>query len=137
MKAIICEAPMKLTLQDRAAPQAGPDEALIRIRRVWLCGTDFHIFKGNQPFLSYPRVIGHAGCGRGCAGQRHQGRHHLQRPGFHKRKKALIGSRNALREDFQQVIDCLADGTIPTEPLHTHSFELEIQPSIMKAIGRF
>jgi len=336
MKAIICEAPLKLTLQDRPAPQAKPDEALIRIRRVGLCGTDFHIFKGNQPFLSYPRVMGHelAGeivsvpdgsgfapgeqvtinpylpCGdchacrntkpnccaairvlgvhmdggmseiiavpvaaiipvpgltldqaamveflavgahavrRGMvragetvlvvgagpigvgvalfaqiAGARvvlidssvprlaharervgvaetrlvdgdlarhlsddtrgdffdcvfdatgnrgameqgfgwvaHGGRYVLvsvikdditfSDPEFHKREMTLIGSRNALREDFKQVIDCLVDGTIPTAPLHTHSFELEalevemprlleIQPSIMKAIGRF
>jgi len=32
---------------------------LIRIRRVGICGTDFHIFRGKQPFLSYPRLIGH------------------------------------------------------------------------------
>jgi hypothetical protein len=39
--------------------------------------------------------------------------------------------------DQAAMVECLADGTIPTEPLHMHSFELEIQPSIMKAIGRF
>lgn len=32
---------------------------LIRIRSVGLCGTDYHIFAGRQPFLSYPRVMGH------------------------------------------------------------------------------
>jgi 2-desacetyl-2-hydroxyethyl bacteriochlorophyllide A dehydrogenase len=32
---------------------------LIRIRRIGLCGTDYHIFAGDQPFLSYPRVMGH------------------------------------------------------------------------------
>jgi hypothetical protein len=47
--------------------------------------------------------------------------------------------------DQAAMVECLAEGTIPTEPLHTHSFDLEaqmprllqIQPSIMKAIGRF
>jgi 2-desacetyl-2-hydroxyethyl bacteriochlorophyllide A dehydrogenase len=34
-------------------------EVLIRIRRVGICGTDYHIFHGNQPYLDYPRVIGH------------------------------------------------------------------------------
>jgi 2-desacetyl-2-hydroxyethyl bacteriochlorophyllide A dehydrogenase len=32
---------------------------LVRIRRVGICGTDYHIFHGNQPYLDYPRVIGH------------------------------------------------------------------------------
>jgi 2-desacetyl-2-hydroxyethyl bacteriochlorophyllide A dehydrogenase len=31
----------------------------VRVRRVGICGTDYHIFEGNQPFLSYPRVMGH------------------------------------------------------------------------------
>ncbi len=34
-------------------------EVMIRIRRVGLCGTDYHIFSGDQPFLAYPRVMGH------------------------------------------------------------------------------
>lgn len=32
---------------------------LVRIRRVGICGTDFHIFQGKHPFLEYPRVMGH------------------------------------------------------------------------------
>ncbi|MHA6720980.1 zinc-binding alcohol dehydrogenase family protein [Sphingomonas sp. RS6] len=32
---------------------------LIRIHRVGLCGTDYHIFSGRHPFLNYPRVMGH------------------------------------------------------------------------------
>ena len=31
----------------------------MRIRRVGVCGTDLHIFTGDQPYLSYPRVMGH------------------------------------------------------------------------------
>ena len=59
MKAVICQQPGKLELVDRPAPLPGPGEALVRIRRVGVCGTDMHIFAGNQPFLSYPRVMGH------------------------------------------------------------------------------
>jgi len=40
-----------------AAPQ--PGEALVRVRRIGVCGTDLHAFSGNQPFFSYPRVLGH------------------------------------------------------------------------------
>ncbi len=31
-------------------PVAGPDEVLLRIRRVGICGTDYHIYGGQQPF---------------------------------------------------------------------------------------
>jgi len=29
------------------------------VRRVGICGTDLHAFKGNQPFFTYPRILGH------------------------------------------------------------------------------
>jgi 2-desacetyl-2-hydroxyethyl bacteriochlorophyllide A dehydrogenase len=31
----------------------------LRVSRVGICGTDLHIFTGNQPYLEYPRVMGH------------------------------------------------------------------------------
>jgi len=40
-----------------AAPQAG--DALVRVRRIGVCGTDLHAFAGNQPFFTYPRILGH------------------------------------------------------------------------------
>lgn len=59
MKTIVCTKPGELMLETRPQPVAGPDEVLVRIRRVGVCGTDLHIYTGNQPYLSYPRVIGH------------------------------------------------------------------------------
>ena len=59
MRAVVCEQPGLLRLQERPRPERAPDEVLVRIRRVGVCGTDLHIFGGNQPFLSYPRVMGH------------------------------------------------------------------------------
>lgn len=41
------------------APLPGPGEALVRVRRVGICGTDLHAFRGRQPFFTYPRVLGH------------------------------------------------------------------------------
>ena len=32
-------------------------EALLRIRRVGVCGTDIHAFRGEQPFFEYPRIL--------------------------------------------------------------------------------
>lgn len=33
--------------------------AVVRIRRIGVCGTDLHAFAGRQPFFTYPRVLGH------------------------------------------------------------------------------
>ena len=40
-------------------PELSPDQALVRIRRVGVCGSDFHAFRGSQPVYTYPRVLGH------------------------------------------------------------------------------
>ncbi len=60
MKTIVLEEPGKFKLEDRAAPQqreAG--QVRVRVRRIGICGTDLHAFKGDQPFFKYPRVLGH------------------------------------------------------------------------------
>ena len=59
MRAIVCHEPFRLGAIVRDDPVAGPGEVVVRIRRVGLCGTDYHIFAGRHPFLSYPRVMGH------------------------------------------------------------------------------
>lgn len=59
MKQIVLERPGKLVPSEAAPPAAGAGEALVRVRRVGVCGTDFHAFHGRQPFFTYPRVLGH------------------------------------------------------------------------------
>jgi 2-desacetyl-2-hydroxyethyl bacteriochlorophyllide A dehydrogenase len=59
MKQIMLEKPRCLVASEVVPPVAGPGEALLRIHRVGVCGTDFHAFHGRQPFFTYPRVIGH------------------------------------------------------------------------------
>jgi len=59
VKAVVCRAPFELDVVERAIPTPGPGDVVLRVRRVGLCGTDYHIFAGNQPFLAYPRVMGH------------------------------------------------------------------------------
>ena len=61
MKAIRLEAPGRfapVTLES-ASTQLQPDEALVRVHRIGVCGTDIHAFRGDQPFFSYPRILGH------------------------------------------------------------------------------
>lgn len=59
MHVVTCPSPGDLTLEKRERPVPAAGEVLVRIRRVGVCGTDMHIFTGNQPYLSYPRVMGH------------------------------------------------------------------------------
>jgi 2-desacetyl-2-hydroxyethyl bacteriochlorophyllide A dehydrogenase len=60
MKTLVLEQPGVLRLMDSAPPeQPAFGEALVRVRRVGICGTDLHAYKGEQPFFSYPRILGH------------------------------------------------------------------------------
>ncbi|MEM7134691.1 MAG: zinc-binding alcohol dehydrogenase family protein [Chloroflexota bacterium] len=60
MKTIILNEPGSFTLTERDHPgDPSPGEALIKIHRVGICGTDLHAYRGRQPFFSYPRILGH------------------------------------------------------------------------------
>lgn len=59
MLTVICETPGTLRAEQRDRPSRREGEVLVRVKRVGVCGTDLHIFTGNQPFLQYPRVMGH------------------------------------------------------------------------------
>lgn len=59
MRAVLCEAPGSLKVIERPLPERRRGEALVRMRRIGVCGTDMHIFQGNQPYFDYPRVMGH------------------------------------------------------------------------------
>jgi 2-desacetyl-2-hydroxyethyl bacteriochlorophyllide A dehydrogenase len=56
---IVCETPGTLRAEDRPTPVPADGEVLLRVRRVGVCGTDLHIYTGTQPYLAYPRVMGH------------------------------------------------------------------------------
>ncbi|MEY4939353.1 MAG: hypothetical protein RIQ93_1088 [Verrucomicrobiota bacterium] len=51
--------PGRFGVADIAEPAPQADEALVRIHRIGVCGTDLHAFAGRQPFFHYPRVLGH------------------------------------------------------------------------------
>lgn len=59
MKYIVCEEPTKLVLKEKEIPVKGTGEALLKIHRVGICGTDLHAYAGNQAFFNYPRILGH------------------------------------------------------------------------------
>ncbi|MCM3626057.1 zinc-binding alcohol dehydrogenase family protein [Paenibacillus glycanilyticus] len=59
MKGIICEQIEQFNYAELEEPVYTEGEAIIQIKRVGICGTDLHAYKGNQPFFSYPRILGH------------------------------------------------------------------------------
>src|SRR5438477_347192 len=60
MKAIQLEKPRSFRIIDMREPAApGPGDALVRIHRIGICGTDYSGYVGKMPFFSYPRIPGH------------------------------------------------------------------------------
>ncbi|MEM8916574.1 MAG: alcohol dehydrogenase catalytic domain-containing protein [Pseudomonadota bacterium] len=59
MKAAVLVEPTRFELQERPIPEPGDDEALIRVSRCGICGTDVHIFHGRYAAESLPMVPGH------------------------------------------------------------------------------
>lgn len=59
MAAVVCTQPGQLEVARRPIPKPAEREVLVAVRRIGICGTDYHIFEGTHPFLRYPRVMGH------------------------------------------------------------------------------
>jgi 2-desacetyl-2-hydroxyethyl bacteriochlorophyllide A dehydrogenase len=60
LKTITLNEPGQFFLTESDSPsRTGRGEATVRVRRVGVCGTDLHAFRGEQPFFTYPRVLGH------------------------------------------------------------------------------
>lgn len=59
MRAAVLTRPGRFEIEERPIPEPGPGEALIRIARVGVCGTDLHIFNGHYAAESLPMVPGH------------------------------------------------------------------------------
>ena len=64
MKAAVLTAPGRFEIRERPVPEPGPGEALIRISRTGICGTDLHIFHGHYAADKLPMVPGHEFTGR-------------------------------------------------------------------------
>jgi 2-desacetyl-2-hydroxyethyl bacteriochlorophyllide A dehydrogenase len=60
MDTLILQHPGRFEMTSRDEPASPPPgHAKVRIHRVGICGTDWHAFRGKQPFFTYPRVLGH------------------------------------------------------------------------------
>jgi threonine dehydrogenase-like Zn-dependent dehydrogenase len=59
MKTLVCSEPRKFEYKTMELPALEKNRAIIKIKRIGVCGTDLHAYEGTQPFLSYPRILGH------------------------------------------------------------------------------
>jgi alcohol dehydrogenase len=64
MKALVYLGPANKALQEHAPPQiTAPTDAIVKITRTTICGTDLHILKGDVPTCQPGRILGHEGVG--------------------------------------------------------------------------
>jgi len=59
MKVLVCTKPGLLEYKKSKAPEMQPGHAILKIKRIGICGTDLHAYQGTQPYFSYPRILGH------------------------------------------------------------------------------
>src|SRR5438105_12007220 len=59
MKALVCITPGQFEYKQVNYPERSKNEALLKIRRIGICGTDLHAYEGTQPYFTYPRILGH------------------------------------------------------------------------------
>jgi 2-desacetyl-2-hydroxyethyl bacteriochlorophyllide A dehydrogenase len=59
MKTLVCTKPGEFNYVTAEQPQPQSGQAIIKIRRIGICGTDLHAFEGTQPYFEYPRILGH------------------------------------------------------------------------------
>ena len=59
MRKLVCLSAGRFEYATAETPEPGKSEALLRICRVGICGTDLHAFEGTQPYFTYPRILGH------------------------------------------------------------------------------
>lgn len=64
MLSVVVDQPNSMAVRERPTPDPAAGEVRVRVRYAGICGSDLHIFHGRNPFVAYPRVIGHEFVGR-------------------------------------------------------------------------
>jgi 2-desacetyl-2-hydroxyethyl bacteriochlorophyllide A dehydrogenase len=59
MKVLTCTTPGNFEYSNGRPPELSEGQAIIRVKRIGICGTDLHAFEGTQPYFTYPRILGH------------------------------------------------------------------------------
>jgi len=59
VRAAVFVEPGKIVTQTFPYPQVSKDTIVVKVRLAGICGTDMHLFKGRNPTLNYPIIMGH------------------------------------------------------------------------------
>ncbi|ABS24538.1 zinc-dependent alcohol dehydrogenase family protein [Anaeromyxobacter sp. Fw109-5] len=64
MKALVYHGPGKKAWEEKPKPTIkGPTDAIVKVLKTTICGTDLHILKGDVPAVTDGRILGHEGVG--------------------------------------------------------------------------
>ncbi|MBP1736814.1 MAG: Tdh [Oscillospiraceae bacterium] len=63
MKAAVLYGKEDVRLEERPIPKAGPNQMVVKINYVGICGTDVEFFRHGHPFYHEPMVLGHENSG--------------------------------------------------------------------------
>lgn len=55
----VMTAPKEITFREIEVPEPGPDQVLVKIKRIGVCGSDIHVYHGMHPYTKYPVTQGH------------------------------------------------------------------------------
>ena len=51
--------PGQISFREIPVPEPGPDQVLVKIKKIGVCGSDIHVYHGTHPYTSYPVTQGH------------------------------------------------------------------------------
>jgi alcohol dehydrogenase len=64
MKALVYQGPGKISLAEKPKPAIhDATDAIVKVTKTTICGTDLHIIKGDVPTVTSERILGHEGVG--------------------------------------------------------------------------
>lgn len=67
MKQQVMLRPHVIEFRDIPVPELAPNDVMVKIMRIGVCGSDIHVYHGKHPFTSYPVTQGHEVSGEICA----------------------------------------------------------------------
>ncbi|BFQ93851.1 zinc-binding alcohol dehydrogenase family protein [Gallibacterium anatis] len=64
IKAVKLDKPNQVSIQETQFPVKKANEVLIKVESVGICGSDIGAYRGTNPLVTYPRILGHEVVGR-------------------------------------------------------------------------